>query len=559
VVSGTSPLEYRWDFGGAAVPNSSNDAAPVVELSRIGVFPASLTVSNGSGQDTYDLEIYVSGYSASGFIRSIGGAGMAGVMVNLGSSERSATTDSSGRWRIDNLDVGDYTVTPTHSDWYFEPVRLNFSIGSADVEDLDFTFRGPLNTIDNWVHTWDPEPDAYVGSRDMAVDADGNLLIVGGGDANYVKYSNAGDLLFSRVWETEAESAYLTNIAAGRGGSFYLGGWMRDTETSMVLLKLNSSGKLVWQRRLQGPADVSLRGLVCDSSGRLLLCADWSGEFSNITDCLVAALDSDGEPIWARTWGGADNENCFDICSNSAGDIVVCGETMSYGSSELGAFTLFFSAGGELRWAQCWETLETASGHSIAMGNNGCCYVAVAEQTSYIENSEDSDAIVAYDGEGFRLWSKRIFAGYTSYQFFDSPSLEPSILLMPDNSLYLADGVNTTSSNRDIALIKMDIAGNDLWRLRFSGAEDHGYPHLAADSNGSIFIAGMGANTSGGWLESANESFLASGVSTELPTQVFVQELEFGPLSGKTRSTEGTADTGASSRDGILAIKLRRP
>jgi PKD repeat protein len=65
VVSGTEPITYTWDFGGAGTPATSSDPQPVVELGVRGVYQASLTVSNKYGTDTFDFEIFAANYAVS--------------------------------------------------------------------------------------------------------------------------------------------------------------------------------------------------------------------------------------------------------------------------------------------------------------------------------------------------------------------------------------------------------------------------------------------------------------------------------------------------------------
>lgn len=58
-VTGTSPLLYNWNFGGGATPNDSTAARPTVSLCTAGNYPASLTVANDYGSNTYDFSLTV--------------------------------------------------------------------------------------------------------------------------------------------------------------------------------------------------------------------------------------------------------------------------------------------------------------------------------------------------------------------------------------------------------------------------------------------------------------------------------------------------------------------
>lgn len=61
VVTGTLPIIYTWNFGGAGTPNESNLLTPTITLGAAGTYNASLYVENsfGLGSDLYDFEITI--------------------------------------------------------------------------------------------------------------------------------------------------------------------------------------------------------------------------------------------------------------------------------------------------------------------------------------------------------------------------------------------------------------------------------------------------------------------------------------------------------------------
>lgn len=57
-VIGNEPLSYAWDFGSAAIPSLSSDAAPLVTTNTLpGFYICSLTLSNPLGSYTYDFNL----------------------------------------------------------------------------------------------------------------------------------------------------------------------------------------------------------------------------------------------------------------------------------------------------------------------------------------------------------------------------------------------------------------------------------------------------------------------------------------------------------------------
>lgn len=58
---GMLPLEYSWNFGGGATPNTSSDAAPSITLGNPGAYNCTLNLSNSLGSANYNFMLHVGG------------------------------------------------------------------------------------------------------------------------------------------------------------------------------------------------------------------------------------------------------------------------------------------------------------------------------------------------------------------------------------------------------------------------------------------------------------------------------------------------------------------
>lgn len=139
-VTGGPPLTYAWDFGGGAAPNTSSDVSPTVTLGAVGDYSASLTVSNAVGNATlpFNLQVFGATYTASGYVKTAGGAGIEAVTIYITGGFGNALTDSSGFWSKSGLPEGLYAASPDKEGWSFEPAQSSFEISSADVTVPDF-------------------------------------------------------------------------------------------------------------------------------------------------------------------------------------------------------------------------------------------------------------------------------------------------------------------------------------------------------------------------------------------------------------------------------------
>ncbi|MDQ1524638.1 MAG: hypothetical protein QOE47_2562, partial [Pyrinomonadaceae bacterium] len=141
------------------------------------------------GRGAYELTGTAS-YTISGSIFNLIGTRFSGVTMMLsGSQSATTTTDAQGNYSFPNLPNGNYTVTPTLANYFFEPPSQTFNSLSAD-QVAHFT----------------PQPVRYsIGGR--VVDANGNALVSVG-----VSLSGA----LNSMTGTDANGNYsFTNLNAG--------------------------------------------------------------------------------------------------------------------------------------------------------------------------------------------------------------------------------------------------------------------------------------------------------------------------------------------------------
>lgn len=102
----------------------------------LGLLMLALLIAGGCGRSV-DAPIPVF-YTISGTV-TVGGAALPNVTITLsGGATGTTTTDESGNYSFTGLLNGDYTVTPSLTDYTFNPSSLNATIDAADITGQDF-------------------------------------------------------------------------------------------------------------------------------------------------------------------------------------------------------------------------------------------------------------------------------------------------------------------------------------------------------------------------------------------------------------------------------------
>ncbi len=205
-----------------------------------------------------------------------------------------------------------------------------------------------------------------------------------------------------------------------------------------------------------GSGDSYIVSLDVLSSGEALLAGFFSGGAnaggSDLTsaggfDILVARLDATGAHLWSKRFGGTSDQFAYAVKGAPGGGVLLAGDLG--GSVDFG--------GG----------LLTSNGGPDAF-------------------------LVRLDENGDHVWSKQF--GDASSQTLNALSSAPNgdVIAAGDftGSVDFGGGPLATAGFVDVAVVRMDSAGNHLWSKRFGDANEQRVTALAVDSNGDSWLTG---------------------------------------------------------------------
>lgn len=320
----------------------------------------------------------------------------------------------------------------------------------------------------------------YDGGHGITTDSDGNVLVVGwfSGTVDFdpgpstfdltadstaafvAKYSSLGGF----VWARRVDGN-LMGIAVDRFNNVYVGG--------SVLAKLDANGSIAWVHSLPLQAGYG-NAITVDNVGNVYSTGSFGGTVdfdpgpgvANLTssgsgDGFVLKLNSNGAFIWARRVGGGNDDFPQGLKVDPAGNIYVTGYfsgtadfdpgPADFNLTSLGgrdAFVMKFTAGGNLLWAK-------------RTGGSG---------------EYDTFHALVLDAVG-NVYTSGMFAGTVD---FDPGPGEFNI---------------TGAGNSDIAISKLDSAGNFVWARAAGGIGGEQSEGLAVDHSGSIYVTGTFTET----------------------------------------------------------------
>lgn len=145
----------------------------------------------------------------------------------------------------------------------------------------------------------------------------------------------------SKVLETE--NGYLIGGVIG----IVAGEKEEEKSSDMFLLQINFKGDFLWAKRMGGNKNENIKNMLFIDDDLFVIGATTSfGEGK--TDAYMARLTSKGEMKWFKTYGGAGHENMSSILKVNENELLIAGETQSFGNGIYDALIVTTDKNGEI-------------------------------------------------------------------------------------------------------------------------------------------------------------------------------------------------------------------
>lgn len=292
----------------------------------------------------------------------------------------------------------------------FGPYTLNSS-GNLDC------FTAKLDTAGNYIWMKEGKSVSQVSTRSMAIDVNGNVIIVGyygsatvdsvrfdtvklitngARDCFVVKYNNSGGVQWGVTGGGVSSGEQANDVTVDIAGNVYVTGVFTDTATfsgtvlngkggtDIFVAKYNPNGQLVWAKSAGGIKSDDGSGIALDKLGHLYI----SGRFDSAAvfeatpvvgyggyDAFLAKYDTSGNLIWLKYAGGTGSDYLKDIECDASDNIIGTGyfsAQATFGTNDLTSTGLQdilfvkYNPTGDVLWA------KQAGGTDNDEGNRMC-------------------------------------------------------------------------------------------------------------------------------------------------------------------------------------------
>jgi hypothetical protein len=262
-------------------------------------------------------------------------------------------------------------------------------------------------------------------------------------------------------------------IVTGETHSFGVG-W-----GDVYLLRVDSLGDTVWSRTYGGALYDCGRCVQETPEGGFIIAGETQSFGAGGNDVYLVMTDSMGNALWTRTYGGGDYECGYSVKETIDGDYVIAGETGSFGAGGRDIYFIKTDFMGNVILDTTYGGSGSERGFGIEETSDGG-YVITGHTSSFGAGSDDV-YVVKTDDSGSVAWTQTY--GTTSTEW--GRAVEEN----PDGG-YTIIGETRSSGVFDFYLVTTDSAGNTLWDTTYGGSSHDRCMSGARTLDGGFILVG---------------------------------------------------------------------
>jgi len=426
---------------------------------------------------------------------------------------------------------------------------------------------------------------------DMKIDNSGNIYMCGSIEYNsslkdvlLLKYSSAGNLLWSRTWRGTGmnntnESSAFKILFDNEGFIYVLGNTIIDSNyLDFLLIKYKTNGDSIWVRTFNGTnGDVeSERDIVIDPNNNIYI-TGLSYRFGSV-DNETVKYDKNGDLKWSKKFnnfsggnilldsgflyiGGASNYNIsilkYDTSGNSL-DTFYCGTEKSDGAqlmvfdsqenlivsglenaglpTQLNIVTAKISQSGIKSWISVFNNNfdnRPEYLYDLKTDTSGNTLILVRSRNQ--QNNRGEIALIKYDSNnGDSIWTRK-------YNLVPFSNEEPGKMAIDkDNNIYVIETSDSSVIFYRIVIIKYNSLGQLQWhKVYYPSLFSNSYGAcISTDTLGNIYASGITnyAQTGGDDIVLIKYSVMTevSEINTNLPEKFELYQNYPNPFNSQT-------------------------
>jgi hypothetical protein len=305
----------------------------------------------------------------------------------------------------------------------------------------------------------------------------------GDGDFWLIKTDENGDTLWTRIYGGSAWDEPYDLLLTDDGGYLLSGQTLSfgSGNTDMWLLKTDANGDSLWSRTYGGSGYDGAWRADNTSDGGYIVVGSTTSYGAGGDDIYLIKIDSDGDSLWSRTFGGPDFDAGTCVRKTNDGGYIITGSMALFGPSSSNLCLLKTDQNGDSLWSRIYGGSGGSYGIYVHELDNGD-FTVMGVTDEY--GAGDNDAwMIRTAANGDSLWSNTYGGSLSDLIWWGQQTSDQGYVFVGHTESF-------GGGNWDIWLVKTDAGGSEEWNTTFGGSGDEWSFGVCLTTDGGYFIGG---------------------------------------------------------------------
>ncbi|MCF7823264.1 MAG: DJ-1/PfpI family protein [Candidatus Marinimicrobia bacterium] len=386
-----------------------------------------------------------------------------------------------------------------------------------EIKEVDFPYTSSAIHIEHadWAVSLGGEfgegGQTVVETADQSYVAVGYTYSGGSGKADILcaKFNHDGTLMWSKTVGSEGWD-YAYSVAEAKNGDLLITGssTVPGKIRDVIIIRVSSGGDLIWSRIVGGDKVDVGRSVVEVDDGNIFVAGFTESYGSGEDDIFLIKLDSAGDTLFTKTYGGSGPETGDQILALRDGNYLIAGSSGSF-TDNRDSYIIKIKSNGEVIWSRATGSItgdsggydrinaacETSNGKLLLIGDTN----AEAPLNTYFIKADSTGAVEYTDNMG------------ESWYDFGNGITESEVC-----AITICGTVDYKYGATDGYIRKLDHDGKELMYLTFGGEGKDGFNHILENLEKDFILLGQTRS----WGAGATDLLLVkrSGITPKFET-----------------------------------------
>ena len=262
-------------------------------------------------------------------------------------------------------------------------------------------------------------------------------------------------------------------LIAGSTGSF-------EESGQIMVIKTDPNGYEEWRKYYGEQYAETSESMEIGPDGNIVV-AGLTERTGLAYQAYLIKLTIDGDTIWTRHYGGTSWDLARQVMPLADGGYALFGQTYSYGAGGGDFYLLRLDSEGDTLWTRTYGGSGLESGESFSLTNEGGFYLA--GYTESFGAGKKDVYVVKTDALGDTIWTRTYGGTEDEFAYGSCTSNDGGVITV-------GGSFSNTPGEGDFMIRKADENGVELYTRIEDGSADEYWLDVMIDDQGSVVVAG---------------------------------------------------------------------